>query len=51
MIRNVPGTEVSLREHSNTDGNLALLELMMEATLITNFLVESVGKDNGLKSV
>jgi hypothetical protein len=51
MLRGVPGTEVSLSEHKNEDGNLVLLDLIMESALNTNYLVELAGGDEGLKAV
>lgn len=51
MLRNIPGTEVSLAEHITDDGNLVLLDLILESALNTNYLVELVGGDAGLKVV
>lgn len=51
MLKGIPGTLVSLTEHKNEDGNLVLLDLIMESALNTNYLVELVGGDEGLKAV
>ena len=51
MLRGLPGTELSLSEHKNEDGNLVLMDLILESALNTNYLVELVGGDEGLKTV
>lgn len=51
MLKGIPGTLVSLTEHKNEDGNLVLLDLIMESALNTNYLIELVGGDEGLKAV
>jgi len=51
MLRSIPGTLVSLTERKNEDGNLVLLDLILQSALNTNYLVELVGGDEGLKAV
>jgi len=43
MLRGIPGTLVSVNERKNEDGNLVLLDLILESCLNTNLLVELVG--------
>ncbi len=40
MLRNINGTSVSLNEHRNKDGNLALIDLIQESAALSNSMVE-----------
>ena len=46
MLKNIPGTFVSLNEHRNKDGNLALVDLMQESAALVNSMVELLSLDS-----
>jgi len=46
MLRNIPGTLVSLNEQRNKDGNLALVDLIQESAALSNSMVELLDFDS-----
>lgn len=48
MLRNIPGVFVSLNEHKNEDGNLALVDLIQESVALANSMVELLSQDSAI---